>query len=58
MVWFEIISNEAFESVFGLIEKGDVLETTEQRDLAECKRYVRSQFGPDGQDISVKIRTL
>lgn len=58
MVWFEIISNETFESVFGKIEKGEVLETTEQRDLSECKRYVRRQYGPDGQNINVKIRIL
>ena len=58
MAWFEIISKETFESVFGLIKKGDVLETTEQRDLAECKRYVHMQYGPGGEDIKVKIRTL
>lgn len=58
MAWFQIVSNESFESVCGLIKKGDVLETTEQRDLSECRRYVRMQYGPDGEDISVKIRTL
>lgn len=58
MVWFNIISLENFDSIFGPFKKGDIIETIEQENEFECRQYVFDKYGPMGENIKVKIKEV
>lgn len=52
---FNIICMEEIDSIFGKIKIGDIINTVNYENLSECKRFIRNQYGPKGEDIKVKI---
>lgn len=55
MTLFKIISMENFDSIFGLIKKGDEINCINCEDIHEAKRFCKIQYGPKGEDIKIKI---
>ena len=55
---FNIISAENFDSVYGFIKKGEIINTVQFKTHDECKQWVYDKYGPMGENIKVKIREV
>ena len=55
---FNIISAEEFETDYGTIKKGDVINTLHFESKDECNEWVYENYGPMGENIKVKIKEV
>ena len=53
-----IYSDEDFESIYGTIHKGDILETCMHEEQDEFFKYLFGKYGPNGQDIKTKWKKI
>lgn len=55
---YVIYSNEDFDSIYGKIKKGDILETCMHEDEQDFIKYILDNYGPNGQNIKVKWKKI
>ena len=55
---FNIISMEDFDSVYGIIKKGKVINTVQFETIKECKQWAYKNYGPMGENIKIKIQEV
>ena len=55
---FNIISEENFNSVYGIIKKGEIINTVQFETIKECKQWAYENYGPKGEDIKIKIQEV
>ena len=55
---YNIISMEEFDSIYGKIKKGDIINTIMFENLNECKQWAYQQYGPNGENIRIKIKEV
>ena len=53
-----IYSNEDFDSIYGKIKKGDILETCMHENEKDFIKYVLDNYGPNGQNIKIKWKKV
>lgn len=55
MVQFNIISLEDFDSVYGYMKKGDIINTIDKENIRKAKKWAYEQYGPYGENIKHKV---
>lgn len=51
-----ILNEEKLETIFGVLRKGDVLETVSYDNVADLKEYLRIKYVEDG--VKVRYRKI
>ena len=51
-----ILNEDSLETIYGTMEKGEIIETVHHEELSEVKRYIKKQYTED--NIKVKWRKV